>query len=183
MCLRALNIIFRRIIDVGSGIARQTLQFAIHGAFVTFVDIVKDNLEVIRRVAESKGVADRVWTRDFNIFVTFFVMFLLLQVKTIYIESIADMERALEGKVFDAVCAFGSMHHAPREFIQKQVRILRDHLAPGGLWVQLAYPINRFTNFRADGNLPMQSKYYGDGLSFNNGGWGGDNDNTPWAEW
>jgi hypothetical protein len=111
-------------------------------------------------------------------------MFLLLQVKTIYIESIADMDRALEGKVFDAVCAFGSMHHAPREFIQKQVRILRDHLAPGGLWVQLAYPINRFRNPRADDNLPhMQSKYYGDGLSFNNGGWGGDNDRTPWAEW
>jgi hypothetical protein len=107
-----------------------------------------------------------------------------LQVKTIYIESIADMERALEGQVFDAVCAFGSMHHAPREFIQKQVLIIRDHLALGGLWVQLAYPINRFRNPRPADNLPhMQAKFYGDGLSFNNGGWGGDNDKTPWAEW
>ena len=107
-----------------------------------------------------------------------------MQVKTIYIESIADMERALEGQIFDAVCAFGSMHHAPREFIQKQVRIIRDHLAPGGLWVQLAYPINRFRNPRPADNPPhMQVKFYGDGLSFNNGGWGGDNDKTPWAEW
>jgi hypothetical protein len=110
--------------------------------------------------------------------------FIPFQIKTIYIESIADMERALQGKVFDAVCAFGSMHHAPREFIQKQVRLLRDHLAPGGLWVQLAYPINRFRNPRSADNLPqMQAAFYGDGLSFNNGGWGGDNDKTPWAEW
>ena len=86
--------------------------------------------------------------------------------------------------MFDAVCAFGSMHHAPREFIQKQVRLLRDHLAPGGLWVQLAYPINRFRNPRPADNVPsMQAMFYGDGLSFNNGGWGGDNDKTPWAEW
>ena len=62
----------RRIIDIGSGLARQTLQFAFYGAHVTFVDIVRDNLEVIRRVAQSKGVEDRV--------------------KTIYIESIADMQ-------------------------------------------------------------------------------------------
>lgn len=94
------------------------------------------------------------------------------------------MERAIEGQIFDAVCAFGSMHHAPREFIQKQVRILRDHLAPGGLWVQLAYPINRFRNPRPADNSPrMQAKFYGDGISFNNGGWGGDNEKTPWAEW
>ena len=84
-----------------------------------------------------------------------------------------DVQRALEGKVFDAVCAFGSMRHAPREFIQKQARLLRDHLAPGGLWVQLAYPINRFRNTRPADNLPnMQAMFYGDGLSFNNGGWG-----------
>jgi hypothetical protein len=57
---------FRRIIDIGSGLARQTLQFAIHGAHVTFVDIVKDNLEVIRRVAKSKGCEDRV--SNFHIF-------------------------------------------------------------------------------------------------------------------
>ena len=106
------------------------------------------------------------------------------QVKTIYIESITDMQRALEGKVFDAVCAFGSMRHAPREFIQKQARLLRDHLAPVGLWVQLACPTNRFRNPRPADNLPnMQAMFYGDGLSFNNGGWGGDNDKTPWAEW
>jgi ubiquinone/menaquinone biosynthesis C-methylase UbiE len=55
----------RRVIDIGSGIARQTLQFAIHGASVTFVDIVKDNLEVIRRVARSKGVHERVCSHRF----------------------------------------------------------------------------------------------------------------------
>ena len=136
------------------------------------MDIVRDNLEVIRRVAKSRGVEDRVCA-------TVPVILQVYthathsharppQVKTIYIESIADMQRALEGKVFDAVCAFGSMHHAPREFIQKQVRLLRDHLAPGGLWVQLAYPINRFRNPRPADNLPnMQAVFYDDGLSFN----------------
>ena len=112
------------------------------------MDIVRDNLEVIRRVAKSRGVEDRVCA-------TVPVILQVYthathsharppQVKTIDIESIADMQRALEGKVFDAVCAFGSMRHAPREFIQKQARLLRDHLAPVGLWVQLACPINRF---------------------------------------
>ena len=43
-----------------SGLAFQTLQFAFYGASITFVDIVGDNLDVIRRVAKSKGVEDRV---------------------------------------------------------------------------------------------------------------------------
>ena len=78
--------------------------------------------------------------------------------------------------MFDAVCAFGSMRHAPRELIQKQARLLRDHLAPVGLWVQLACPTNRFRNPRPADNLhKLQAKFYGDRLAFNEEGWGGDN--------
>jgi SAM-dependent methyltransferase len=108
----------KSFIDIGSGLARQTLQFVLHGAYGTFVDIVDSNLEIIRRVAVALGVAERV--------------------STILLVSLPQLERDLDDEMFDAVCAFGSLHHAPREIIQKQMRLLRDHLKPGGLWIQLA---------------------------------------------
>jgi hypothetical protein len=48
------------------------------------------------------------------------------------LETIADMQCALEGKLFDALYAIGFMYHALRKFILKQMRLLRDHLASGG---------------------------------------------------
>jgi len=108
----------KSFIDIGSGLARQTLQFVLHGAYGTFVDIVEANLDFIRRVAASLGVGDRV--------------------STILLVSLPQLERDLDDEMFDAVCAFGSLHHTPREIIQEQMRMLRDHLKPGGLWIQLA---------------------------------------------
>ena len=109
----------KSFIDIGSGLARQTLKFVLYGAYGTFVDIVESNLEIIRRVAVSLGVADRV--------------------STILFVSLPQLRRELDDEMFDAVCAFGSLHHTPREIIQEQSRLLRDHLKPGGLWIQLAY--------------------------------------------
>jgi len=108
----------KSFIDIGSGLARQTLQFVLHGAYGTFVDIVESNLGIIRRVAVSLGVGDRV--------------------STILLVSLPQLERDLDDEMFDAVCAFGSLHMAPREIVQEQMRMLRDHLKPGGLWIQLA---------------------------------------------
>jgi SAM-dependent methyltransferase len=167
----------KSFIDIGSGLARQTLQFVLHGAYGTFVDIVESNLEIVRRVAVSLGVGHRV--------------------STILFVSLPQLQSELGDEMFDAVCAFGSLHHTPREIIQEQSRLLRDHLKPGGLWIQLAlvfspshpnllapplhtaasslfcrYPISRFT-------AALSNQYQ----TFDDGGWGGDNDHTPWAEW
>jgi SAM-dependent methyltransferase len=109
----------KSFIDIGSGLARQTLQFVLHGAYGTFVDIVESNLEIIRRVAVMLGVGHRV--------------------STILFVSLPQLQNDLGDEMFDAVCAFGSLHHTPREIIQEQSRLLRDHLKPGGLWIQLAY--------------------------------------------
>ena len=52
----------KRVLDIGSGMARQTLQFAWNGANVTYCDVVSTNLEVIRRIAEYSGFGNRVQT-------------------------------------------------------------------------------------------------------------------------
>lgn len=148
----------KRVLDIGSGMARQTLQFAMHGAFVTYCDVVPTNLKVIRRVADALGFGKRV--------------------HTILIESLdnfaADLEKHSLSEQFmplDAITAFGSMHHAPREFIHREIGILLKYLKPGGKWLQLAYPINRWTSEQSP--------------PFSVGGWGGDDgvEKTPWAEW
>lgn len=150
----------KKVLDIGSGMARQTLQFALNGAHVTYCDVVPTNLEVIRRVASALGCASRV--------------------KTILITDLNKFKQDLSQHAksspdfmpLDVITAFGSMHHVPSEFIHKEVNILLEHLRIGGTWLQLAYPIHRWTQ---DGGPP-----------FSEGGWGGDDNGktkTPWAEW
>jgi len=155
----------KRVIDIGSGLARQTLQFAIHGAHVTFADVVPTNLEVIRRVARAKGVEDRT--------------------SYITVSSVDQLGKDLEGKYFDVVTSFGSMHHAPRELNQPEYHLLASHLKTGGKWLQLAYPLQRWIDMQR-GDLgtfwcPPKDKQLG--VAFSDGWWGGDGCRTPWAEW
>ena len=149
----------KKILDIGSGMARQTLQFAQNGAHVTFCDVVPTNLELIRRTANYLGFGHRVQT-------------ILIEDLQTFDEDLAAHASA-DSSFFplDVITAFGSMHHAPREFIQKEVNTLLKHLKVGGTWLQLAYPLKRWIDYGAP--------------SFNVGGWGGDDgvEKTPWAEW
>ena len=149
------------VLDIGSGIARQTLQFAENGARVVFADVVPSNLEIIRKVAAAKGLSNE-------------------QVALVHFTSIEALENGLDRALrqfgveqFDAVTAFGSLHHAPRKLIQQEMNVIIPRLRIGGIWLQLAYSITRWTR----GGAPP----------FNQGYWGGDNDLegnfAPWAEW
>jgi len=77
----------------------------------------------------------------------------------------------LPGAPFDAITAFGSMHHMPHEIQQKQLSKIVRQLKVGGIWLQLAYPINRWLQLRIGSD------------TFPSFGKSTDGEQTPWAEW
>jgi len=74
----------------------------------------------------------------------------------------------LPGAPFDAITAFGSMHHMPHEIQQKELARIIRQLKVGGSWLQLAYPVNR---------------WHPGGGNFEKFGRDTDGAATPWAEW
>jgi SAM-dependent methyltransferase len=114
----------KQVLDVGAGYARQSFVFALHGAYVTHLDVVKKNLDRIALLAKHYGIEDRV--------------------RTVYLTDVESAEKALEGRMFDAVLFLGSMHHMPREYIRREAHMYLQHLRPGGRLIHLAYPSARW---------------------------------------
>ena len=119
----------QKILDVGCGFAIDSLTFAQHGANLTFVDLARDNLAVVERIAGILGLHGCSFA---------------------YLESI-DSLRDLDTD-YDIIMAIGSLHHAPTEVIVPEVAELRRHLKVGGRWLQLAYPKTRWVR---EGRLPF----------------------------
>ena len=119
----------KKILDVGCGLAFDSITFAQHGARVTFVDIVETNLQVVRRLCKILGLhdVDFLYMRD--------------------VESLSSLEVD-----FDVVMCIGSLHNAPFEVIRPEVQELLRHLRIGGRWIQLAYPK---TKWLREGSLPF----------------------------
>jgi cyclopropane fatty-acyl-phospholipid synthase-like methyltransferase len=134
------------VLDVGSGFAIDSITAAQNGAKVTFVDLAESNLRVIQRLCSILGLEG--------------MNFLLLK----DIESLRTLDRD-----YDVIMAMGSLHHAPFEVIKPEAIELVKHLKPGGRWLQLAYPKNRWER---EGRMPFSK-------------WGErtDGQGTPWAEW
>jgi ubiquinone/menaquinone biosynthesis C-methylase UbiE len=135
----------RRVLELGSGLGLDGLRFAAQGAKWTFADIAADNLKVIERVASLKG----------------------LWIETFLIGNDLSFDRL--GGQFDAVVASGSMHHVPFEMAREECSSVLRRLKPGGRWIELAYPKERWIR---EGSQP-----------FDQWGKGTDGDRTPWAEW
>ena len=137
----------KRVLEVGSGLGFDGLGFAGQGASWTFADIVPDNLSVIRRVAGLKGLEGR--TR---------------------FHLIGD-ELSFAGLPdgYDAIWVFGSIHHVPFEIARREALDALGHLKPGGRWMELVYPRERWLR---EGAPPFDQ-------------WGKltDGEHTPWAEW
>lgn len=133
-----------KILDVGCGLGFDTVWFEQQGAYVTFMDIIKENVEVVRRICVLKGIE-----ADF-----------------VYLDS---FEHIMELGEYDFIMALGSLHHAPKDVVAPEIRVLVKHLRVGGRWLQLAYPKCRWER---NGCLPFSV-------------WGKvtDGSNTPWAEW
>ena len=137
----------RQVIELGSGLGYDGLRFAEQGAHWTFADIVPDNLELIRRIASLKGLVDRV-----------------------RFHRIPD-DLSFDGlpRDYAAVWVCGSIHHVPFEIARREALALLPHLVPGGRWIELVYPRERWLR---EGALPFEE-------------WGKltDGERTPWAEW
>jgi SAM-dependent methyltransferase len=120
----------KRVLDVGCGLGIDTVTYLEAGASVVFLDIVPENLELVRRICTARNVADRAG---------FFLMS--------DFEGLANLPGP-----FDAIYAQGSLINMPRRQIEIEVAQLLRHLPIGGRWIELAYPRQRWEH---DGSPPF----------------------------
>jgi SAM-dependent methyltransferase len=120
----------RRIMEVGSGLGFDGIYFMKNGAKWLFADIVKDNLEAVRRLVELQGLS--------------------AQAEYLWIEHPPSLEK-LEGE-FDVVWANGSLHHAPFDIARAEAQLLLHRLKAGGRWIELFYSFDRWVR---QGKLPF----------------------------
>jgi len=111
----------KKILDVGSGFAVDSITFAQHGAKLTFVDLVESNLRVVERLCKIMGLRD--------------AQFHLLK----DVDSLQPLDSD-----YDFIMAMGSLHHAPEHVLRPEYKALLGHLKVGGRWLQLAYPKTRW---------------------------------------
>ena len=121
------------VADVGPGIGIDGFFFASHGARVTFVDIVADNLQLLARLGRLTQ----------------------LTVETCLAEDVFDIRLPHE---VDVLLFVGSLHNAPFALSQREAASLTRWLRPGGLVLMLAYPRERYealgaTSFEEFGRL------------------------------
>ncbi len=134
------------VLEVGSGLGIDALFFAQKGARWHCVDIAPENLEVVRRV---------------------FAAFDLELDGTTLLTDLSSLDDAPDD--VDVIFCSGSMLHAPFAFTRVETRALCTHLAPGGRWLELAYPRSRWVR---EGSPAFDQ-------------WGEltDGPGTQWAEW
>lgn len=120
----------RRIVEVGSGLGFDGIYFMKNGAKWLFADIVRDNLEAVRRLVDLLGLS--------------------AQAEYLWIEQPASLAQ-LEGE-FDVVWANGSLHHAPFEIARAEAQFLLRRLKAGGRWIELFYSFDRWVR---QGKLPF----------------------------
>jgi SAM-dependent methyltransferase len=109
----------KRVADVGPGIGLDGIHFARYGARVTFVDIVQENLALLRRLCGLMGVEAEFY-------------------------CVEDPFQFQFKDCFDALVCVGSLINAPFEFMQKEVAALSKFLRVGGSVLMLGYPKERF---------------------------------------
>jgi SAM-dependent methyltransferase len=118
----------KRVLEIGSGLGFDAVQLALRGAAMTCCDIAKSNLEIIRRIAEAKGV----------------------DIETIHIDGLASFKRAPQ---VDVVWAIGSIHHMPFAEAREETAAIVERLKAGGRWIELSYPRERWVR---EGSPPYQ---------------------------
>lgn len=117
------------VLDVGSGLGIDGITFAQAGARVTFVDIVKSNIELLSRICKLLHVTN---------------------VDFCYMENVDSLVHL---GTFDIIWCQGSLINAPFDIIRAEIQELLRHLPIGGRWIELAYPRVRWER---DGSLPFE---------------------------
>jgi predicted O-methyltransferase YrrM len=136
----------KRVLEVGSGCGIDAVHFIRHGARWHFADIVPSNLHLIRRILGAFDLPFEGMT---------------------YIEDLQSIDAIPGG--FDFIYCQGSMINAPFDFSRRETMHLLPLLRPGGRWIELCYPRERWSR---EGSL-----------SFAEWGRVTDGDETPWMEW
>lgn len=117
----------KTVLDIGCGMALSTLCFAEMGARVTFVDIVPENVELVRRLCRAKGISAEFLT----------------------IDRFGDLDQL---PIFDIVTTIGSLINTPLAVTRMEVDALKTHLRQRGRWLHLAYPRTRWEQ---EGRIPF----------------------------
>lgn len=111
----------KKVLDVGCGLAPDTVLYAEHGAHVTFLDIVEPNVQFVERVCRIKG---------------------LEHVAFCYVEDLRALDQLPAD--YDFIYCCGSFINAPLEVARLEAQALLPHLSVGGRWIELGYPESRW---------------------------------------
>ena len=136
----------KRVLEIGSGMGIDAIPFIAGGADMHCADLSSDNLQLISRICDSLGLPRPGQT------------------------TLSDLSSFEELPYdFDFIYCQGSLINIPLEFARVEARLLLPHLRPGGRWIELAYPRERWER---EGSLPFAQ-------------WGAvtDGEGTPWVEW
>lgn len=118
----------KKILDVGCGLAPDSVHFAEHGAVVTFLDVVESNVNFAQRVCQIKGISDASFC---------------------YMQDLTSLDSLPHD--FDVIYCCGSLIHAPLELARMEAQAVLKHLPVNGRWVELGYPKTRWER---EGRLP-----------------------------
>lgn len=136
----------KTVLEIGSGLEYDGILRLKEGVKEwTFCDIAATNLEVIRRICNR----------------------LDLPASFVFIDD--NLECFDKLGMFDVIWANGSLINVPFEFACIECMKILPHLMPGGRWIELCYPRERWIR---EGRLPLSE-------------WGKvtDGERTPWVEW
>jgi 2-polyprenyl-3-methyl-5-hydroxy-6-metoxy-1,4-benzoquinol methylase len=136
----------KKILEVGPGLGIDGVAMASAGARMTFVDVVSSNLELVQRIFSLKGLG---------------------RPESLHLQHVAQLDGLATD--YDAVVAFGSLHHMPADTGKPEFEALARRLKPEGRFIMHAYPFQRWID---EGRL-----------AFDRWGEKTDGAGTPWAEW
>lgn len=111
----------RKVLDVGCGLAPDTVHYAEHGALVTFLDIVESNVRYVERICGIKRIQN---------------------VSFCYMRDLDSLEQLATD--YDVLYCCGSFINAPLEVARMEAQVLLRHLPVGGRWIELGYPKARW---------------------------------------
>jgi predicted O-methyltransferase YrrM len=136
----------KRVLEIGSGMGIDGIHFIRNGASWYFVDIVRSNLTLIKRILAAFDLPCEGMS---------------------WIEDLSSFDEIPPD--FDFIYCQGSLINVPFQFARVETLHIVSKLRPGGRWIELCYPKERWMR---DGRLPPTK-------------WGKmtDGESTPWVEW
>jgi predicted O-methyltransferase YrrM len=120
----------KKVLEIGSGMGIDGIEFARHGARMTFVDIAQDNLAVMERLCAIFEISDA---------------------RFVYLEQLSSLD-ALDDD-YDFVWCQGSQINNPFGFARRECAVILPHLKRDGRWIELAYPRERWVR---EGSPPFR---------------------------